>query len=346
MGSRTPARGQSCASVSVQPCVDRRGGCASGRPFAAPTDCLCPSRVALPAGRKKRKGASDSDSDGMESPDDQGMQALAVSQPQQSLADLAQAFMQMLSTQDPRPKSRSGRGRRDGAGSVRRSAGPIIEEAPSTGGGFAVPTTMPAIPTAGGAGGMHSAAAATAGDVAPMMLSSTPVVGYGGLPMVGPFDGVPGTSAAAAAAFNTAGPGAGLPSFVPVDGGAGANAVLPLPLPVPTPNGVAVPPLTDSNPIVELPDLDSLGLGNVDLVSGTLGTALPCLLRRGLGPAHLVSFCAVLLCCFASHHPRAAHLFSLSGSCRRTWATCCRHKTSSCRPPATTAPPTTSFGTA
>ena len=218
----------------------------------------------LRAGRKKRKGASDSDSDGMEGGDDSSTQALAVAQPQQSLADLAQAFMQMLSTQDPRPKSRSGRGgRRDGAGGSRRTAGPIIEEAPSGGGGFASPIAMPGIP---GAPGVLT----DTGASAPGVIRSTPAARFSPLgmaPASGPFNGVAPPSAAAAAAFNAAAAGPGLPSFMPL----GGDGAAPLPVPMLLPDDVALPqPATDNNPIVELPELDNMGLGSVDLVGGVI----------------------------------------------------------------------------
>jgi hypothetical protein len=207
--------------------------------------------------RKKRKGAGDSsDSDGGADTPDGGpaSQALAVAQPQQSLADLAQAFMQLLNTRDSQPKSRGSRRRDASAG--RRTTGPIIEEAPASGSHFAVPAAMPAIPLPGG--GVQAG-----GGPAPMVIGSTPVGGYAqqqaALPLS--FEGIAPPSAAAAAAFNAAGAGAGLSDFVPMGDAGQAGAPL---VPVPLPGGG---PLTDNNPIVELPELDSLGLGNVDLVS-------------------------------------------------------------------------------
>lgn len=146
--------------------------------------------------------------------------------------------------------------------------GPIIEEAPTTSGnglgGFA-----------GGAGGAE-VAAGLAG--VPSATSHSGVQGAGGTahpaaggaPMIISSTAVPAPSEAAAAAFNAAAAAAvaagtsGAPGFVQ----------LPAMMPVPTvgggaagaPGGMAQLPTTDNNPIVELPELDGLGLGGpVDL---------------------------------------------------------------------------------
>ncbi|KAI7836142.1 hypothetical protein COHA_009972 [Chlorella ohadii] len=213
--------------------------------------------------RKKRKGAggSDSDSDGADSPDGLHAGTLTLAQPQQGLADLAQKFMAMLTT--------------------RHGGGPIIEEAPAAsnsgpGGGVAGAAALPPI-TSMPVGG--AAAAAAAGGSAPILMG-----GPGGM-----YD-----AAAAAAAcgmgVSPLPPGVYDPStafmgvppvadFVPLPGGAGGapgvgSPLQQMPLPIPTVgmvpgmNGVTagVPPVTDSNPIVELPDpLEGLSLGGVDL---------------------------------------------------------------------------------
>jgi hypothetical protein len=218
----------------------------------------------LPAGRKKRKGASDSDSDGMDSPDEWAdSQALALTQPQQSLGDLAQAFMQMLSTQDMM-KPRNGATRR-GNGSAERGprSGPIIEEDPPSGApsGFGfdplVKVPMPgSTAQAGPAAGTQAGSGAT-----PMVINSAPLATYG-LENTAGFNGMPGASAAAAAAFNAAAVGTGL-DFVPVDGGVAGPTPMPVPL-LPPQSNVPLHPLTHNNPIVELPELDGFG---VDLVS-------------------------------------------------------------------------------
>ncbi|PSC70225.1 heat shock factor HSF8 [Micractinium conductrix] len=213
--------------------------------------------------RKKRKGASDSDSDGMESPGDNA-QALSLAQPHQSLADLAQAFMSMLSTQDRQQRSGSRRGGRDGAGGSgsRRGGGPIIEEAPASSGGaagagaggFGVPPTFTAVPAVASPPGMAG------GGGAGLNLGGR---GGGVAPMV-PLPGMAAPSAAAAAAFAAAG---GIPDFL----GGGMGGGVPLPVPLPSPGGgvpvvAAVPAVpTATEPIVELPELDGLDLGPVDL---------------------------------------------------------------------------------
>lgn len=231
--------------------------------------------------RKKRKGAgaggeSDSDeSDEMGSPGEDG-QALTVTGPQQSLADLAQAFMSLLSTQDRGSKPRAGsrRGARNGdSGRRMNGAGPIIEEAPATSGsgpgGYANGNGTAAAAAAAGMQSMHhpvvvtspgqvngSAAAAAAAAVqpqrgasgaGPMVLTATPMTALEGMAA----GGMLAPSAAAAAAFNAA---VGAADFVPV----------PVPLPSRLPAGgvpLVLPPHTDANPIVELPELPDLGLG-------------------------------------------------------------------------------------
>ncbi|KAL4858125.1 Heat stress transcription factor A-1d [Chlorella vulgaris] len=232
--------------------------------------------------RKKRKGASDSDSDGMDSPDEWAdSQALALTQPQQSLGDLAQAFMQMLSTQDMM-KPRNGATRR-GNGSAERGprSGPIIEEDPPSGApsGFGfdplVKVPMPgSTAQAGPAAGTQAASGAT-----PMVINSAPLATYG-LENTAGFNGMPGASAAAAAAFNAAAVGTGL-DFVPVDGGVAGPTPMPVPL-LPPQSNVPVHPLTHNNPIVELPELDGFG---VDLDLGDVLSPQDFLLPSNSGSA-------------------------------------------------------------
>jgi hypothetical protein len=151
--------------------------------------------------RKKRRGgaaaaaAAGSDSDASDPGGEMGeagAAAMVVHQPAaapaaQGLADLAQAFMQMLNTQSAPPQR---------AASSRQpmrppSAGPIIEEeGPSFGGGGG---GMPAIPPPAGAGAV------------PMVLGSTPLGDgagagggsstFGGGPLGGEYVPLPGTDA-------------------------------------------------------------------------------------------------------------------------------------------------------
>ncbi len=201
--------------------------------------------------------------------------------------------------QDPRSSAKPGRAgsRRGGRDAGQRhGGGPIIEEAPAAsnsgpGGGVAGAAAIPTI-TSMPVGG--AAAAAAAGGSAPILMG-----GPGGM-----YD------AAAAAAAGGMGvsplpPGVYDPStafmgvppvadFVPLPGGAGGapgvgSPLQQMPLPIPTGvgmvpgmNGVTagVPPVTDSNPIVELPDpLEGLSLGGVDLVRVWWG----CLVLVGFG---------------------------------------------------------------
>ena len=200
--------------------------------------------------------------------------------------------------QDPRSSAKPGRpgSRRGGRDAGQRhGGGPIIEEAPAAsnsgpGGGVAGAAAIPTI-TSMPVGG--AAAAAAAGGSAPILMG-----GPGGI----------GDAAAAAAAggmgVSPLPPGVYDPStafmgvppvadFVPLPGGAGGapgvgSPLQQMPLPIPTVgmvpgmNGVTagVPPVTDSNPIVELPDpLEGLSLGGVDLVRVWWG----CLVLVGFG---------------------------------------------------------------
>lgn len=159
--------------------------------------------------------------------------------------------MSLLSTHDPRAGGKpdggraSRRGGRDGGhggAGAGRHPGPIIEEAPASAspGGYGAPAHMAHM------GGVPAGFGAPAAAAA--------------LPIVQPAPGVYDPSTAFAAAGAAPQP---LPGFdMPIPG---------------VMNGVLAPggdmgvqqalPLTDNNPIVELPELDGLGLGGpVDLV--------------------------------------------------------------------------------
>lgn len=109
--------------------------------------------------------------------------------------------------------------------------------------------------------------------------TGAPAFTHNGTPMIISSTTVPAPSEAAAAAFNAAAAaaaagGSGAAGFMPVPGAADM-AQLPVVLPVPTAagggaaaanGGMPQLPATDNNPIVELPELDGLGLGGpVDL---------------------------------------------------------------------------------
>ncbi|PRW33971.1 heat shock factor HSF8-like [Chlorella sorokiniana] len=241
--------------------------------------------------RKKRKGAggSDSDSDGgADSPDGVHAGTLTLAQPQQGLADLAQKFMAMLTT-DPRSATKPGRpsSRRGGRDAGRRhGGGPIIEEAPAASnsgpGGAAIPT-ITSMPVGGGA------AAAAAGGTGPILMG-----GPGGMydPAAAAAGGMYDAAAGGGMGVSPLPPGVYDPStafmgvppvtdFMPLPGAAGSapgvgSPLQQLPLPIPSApagmmpgmNGVtgAAPPVASSQPIVELPDpLEGLSLGGVDL---------------------------------------------------------------------------------
>lgn len=151
--------------------------------------------------------------------------------------------------------------------------GPIIEEAPSTSGG-GLGGGNGSVPAAAGLAGMPAVTSLGGGRGA-----GTPAAAPGSAPMFISSSAVPAPSEAAAAAFNAAAAAAaaagagGASQFVQMPGGADM-ADLPVLLPVPGASGGGVAahggmaqlPTTDNNPIVELPELDGLGLGGpVDL---------------------------------------------------------------------------------
>lgn len=160
--------------------------------------------------RKKRRGAdtnAGSDSDGSDTAEPPAGQDALIVHPnsgQQSLADLAQAFMQLLSSQSEPPKRNPPPPRNAS------SSGPIIEEDPAS-----FTSNIPHISTAGGFGS-PLVINSTPADQARMMHgnnNSLDPMAFGSAPLGGNFMPLSGTTDANGAGLDDVGPIIELPSL-------------------------------------------------------------------------------------------------------------------------------------